>query len=311
MALLIDIRDPLWMREEDLRDFLQARLGDVTIYCGAPEQVRPDVAVLVANRLFPGVAARLPGLKLVQKLGAGVDSIVADPDLPQAVRIARLKPDEPAQEIAEYCLAYVLREQRNMLQHAADAAKRHWNQIPPRRSPATTVGILGLGHIGQRTAQAFVALGFRVQGWSRSAKSMDGVTCRWGDEALPAMLAECDYVCAVLPSTARTRNLFDARLLAKMKKGAMLINVGRGDLIVDADLLSAIDAGHLAGAVLDVFHDEPLPADHPFWTHPQVTVTPHVSGWHLDSGLDDVAENYRRLMQGQSLLHQVDRQAGY
>ncbi len=115
----------------------------------------------------------------------------------------------------------------------------------------------------------------------------------------------------MLPSTAATRGLFDAGTLAAMKPGAWLVNVGRGDLIVEADLVAALASGPLAGAVLDVFREEPLPAAHPFWGHPKIAITPHVSGWHLTGGLEDVAENYRRLQDGRPLLHEVDRDAGY
>jgi glyoxylate/hydroxypyruvate reductase A len=115
----------------------------------------------------------------------------------------------------------------------------------------------------------------------------------------------------VLPSTAATRGLFDAGILAAMKPGAWLVNVGRGDLIVEADLVAGLDSGPLAGAILDVFREEPLPAAHPFWGHAKITITPHVSGWHLTGGLEEVAENYRRLKDGRPLLHEVDRDAGY
>ena len=152
---------------------------------------------------------------------------------------------------------------------------------------------------------------FRTLGWSRTPKAIDGVDCRAGPDALPGLLGECDYVVSILPSTPQTVDLFDASLLARMKPEAVLINAGRGDLIVEAALLDALDNDRLAGAVLDVFRAEPLPAGDPLLAHPKVTVTPHVSGWHLDGGFEDVAENYRRLMDGSALLHEVDRAAGY
>lgn len=311
MTLLLDIRYPLWMKEEDLRDILQPQLPGVTIKCGPLTGPDPEIDMVAVVRLYPGVAAHLPNLKLVQKLGAGVDGIVRDPDLPAHVRVARLRPDAAAQEIAEYCVAYVLRDQRNLDFHADNATKGQWQQKAPRRSPDTRVGVLGLGHIGARTAKAFSSLGFQVLGWSRTAKSIDGVDCRHGDDTLADILAQCDYIASVLPSTPRTRNFFDADRLALLKPGAVLINVGRGDLIVEEDLVAALDAGHIGGAVLDVFRLEPLPADHAFWAHDRITVTPHVSGWHLDGGLGDVAENYRRLASGQALLHEVNRTEGY
>ena len=310
MTLLIDIRQPEWMSEEALRDEIAPLLPGVTIHAGIEDGDLSDVTMLATVRLFDGVAAQLPNLKVVQKLGAGVDGIVRDPDLPASVKVARLKPNGPAQEIAEYCLAYVLREQRNMPAHEADAKKREWNEIPPKINADTTVGVLGLGHIGGRTASLFAHLGFRVLGWAQSQKTIDGVDCRAGTEALPGLLGECDFVCSILPSTPLTIDLFDAELFAAMKPGAIIINAGRGDLIVDADLIEALDNG-LGGAVLDVFREEPLPADHPFWSLEKVIVTPHVSGWHAENANADIAENYKRMTDGRPLLNEVDRNAGY
>ncbi len=311
MTLLIDIGQPDWMRDEDLRDQLTPMLPDVAIHCGPPDGVMEDVLMLAVSRLRPQIARNLPNLQLVQKLGAGVETIVNSADLPTSVRVTRLKPDTPAQEIAEFCLAYVLRDQRNLLQHAADAANRTWNSFAPKKTADATVGVLGLGHIGGRTARLFASLGYRTLGWSRSVKKIDGVECRHGSDALPDLLAECDYVASILPSTADTTDLFDAKMLAHMKPGSMLINAGRGTLIVDDDLTRALDGGKPAHAVLDVFRQEPLPPEHPFWGDARITITPHVSGWHLDGGLQDVAENYRRLIDGRPLLHGVDRMAGY
>ena len=311
MTILLDIRQPAWMSEEQLRDQLAPHLPGVTIHCHPTDAPLDDVEMLVCVGLHDGVAASLPGLRLVQKLGAGVDAIVADPDLAPEVQVTRLKPDAPAREIAEFCLAYVLREQRNMRFHEAHAEKAEWVQVPPSITPETTIGVLGLGHIGARTARLFAHLEFRVIGWSRTPKTIDGVDCRAGEDALPDLLAECDHVCSILPSTPLTRGLFDAAMLAKMKPGAVLINAGRGDLVVEPDLLKALDTGTPGHAVLDVVSEEPLPTDNPLWHHDGVTITPHVSGWHVDDSFGIIVENYRRLIAGEPLLHLVDRTAGY
>jgi len=310
-AMLIAVGQPDWITDEALRDDLAPLMPGADIRCSADFGNPADVAMLVVSRLGPGITRQLPNLRLVQKLGAGVEMIVKDPDLPPNVRVARLKPDAPAQEIAEYCVAYVLREQRNLAFHEARQRAGEWQVREPRESPKTTVGILGLGHIGGRVARAFAGLGFRVLGWSRSPKAVEGVDCRSGEAALAPMLGECDYVASVLPSTPATCNLADAAFFAAMKPGAVFLNVGRGDLVVEADLLASLDAGRLAGAVLDVHRTEPLPAGHPFWAHPRVTVTPHISGWHMTGGLATVAENHRRLLAGEPLLNEVDRAAGY
>lgn len=311
MALLIDTNAPDWMRDEDLTQLFRPLLPGVAVHCAGDEFDPSTVIMLAVAFLAPGRAATLPNLQLVQKLGAGVETIVRDRDLPAHVRVTRLKPETPAREIAEYCLAYVLAAQRNLHLHEENARKRIWEPVAPLEGSRTTVGVLGLGHIGGRTARTFASLGFRVIGWSRSAKTMEGVECRHGADALRDVLAACDYVACVLPSTALTRDLFDADMFAAMKPGATIVNVGRGDLIVDDALLESLDASHLGGAVLDVFRSEPLPPEHRFWTHPKITITPHVSGWHLTGGLQDVAENYKRLAAGEGLLHEVDRAAEY
>ena len=192
------------MTEEDLRDQLKPLLPNVPIYCNDAGEHSDQVIMLATVSLQSGVSASLPHLRLVQKLGAGVDSIVSDPNLADNVRVTRLRPEAPAREIAEYCLAYVLRDQRNMDFHRLHQAKAQWAQCAPRKTPQTTVGILGLGHIGGRTASTFSSLGFRVLGWSRSPKSIPGVACHHGTEALNSLLSKCDYVASILPSTPST-----------------------------------------------------------------------------------------------------------
>jgi glyoxylate/hydroxypyruvate reductase A len=311
VALLIDIAMPEWQTDEAFLAELRPLLPGADLRCMADPGDLSQVTMLATVGLRKGLAARLPKLQLVQKLGAGVETMVASPELAPHVQVARLKSDSAAQEIAEYCLAYALCHQRNMAVHRAAQAAARWDSIGPRETPATTVGVLGLGTIGARVAAAFAGLGFRVAGWSRGPKDLPGIDCRHGAGALAPMLGECDYVASILPSTPETRDLADARFFAAMKPGAVLINAGRGDLVVEADLLAALDSGHLGGAVLDVFRTEPLPPDHRFWSHPKVTVTPHVSGWRVTGGARDVAGNYRRLMAGKPLINLVDRATGY
>lgn len=311
MALLIETGLTDWLPDEEIAAEIKRLVPDLDVRtpetCGDPHEIR----MLAVVSLRDDQSARYPNLKLVQKLGAGVETIVSNPNLPDHMRVARLKPDAPAQGIAEWFLAYILRAQRHMQFHEASQKRAEWVSKAPILTPLTTVGVLGLGHIGKRTAEMLHAVGFQVIGWSRSAKEIDGVTCLHGDEALPALLAQCDHVCAILPSTPETVGLFDASLLAEMKPGSQLLNAGRGDLIDEAALIAALDLGTPGHAVLDVTCTEPLPPDSPLWPHPGVTITPHVSGWHLGDALSDVAENFKRLSEGAPLLHEVDRQRGY
>lgn len=311
MALLIDVGQPDWLSNDALRADLLALAPDQDIrvadHMGDPKEIR----MLAASRLRPDLPAQLPNLELVQKLGAGVETIVAHPALGPKVRVARLRPDAPAREIAEFCLAYILREQRNMRAHDAAQTRRDWAPIAPRVTENTAVGVLGLGHIGGRTARLLRDIGFQVSGWSQSQKRIDGITCLYGPEGLARILTQSDHIAAILPSTAHTRGLLNAHRLAQMKSHATLINAGRGDLIVEPDLIAALNAAPDRHAVLDVLSTEPLPADSPLWGHPQITITPHVSGWHLGDALKDVAENHRRLLAGAPLLHEVNRLKGY
>lgn len=311
MVLLIDIRQPTWMQEDALRDVLSPMLRDVPILCGLEDGDLSTVTMAAVSRLHPGMVERLPNLQLVQKLGAGVETIMREKGLAPHVRVTRLISEMPANEVAEYCLTYALAFQRNVFAHDEAMREHLWQKIAPRKTHETTAAILGLGHIGRRAARMFSQAGFRTLGWSRTPKTINGVECRNGDDALASMLGEADIVASILPATPETHDLFDASLLGRMKPGALLINAGRGDLIVEDDLIAALEAGTPGHAVLDVFRTEPLPEGHAFWSHPKVTVTPHVSGWHLDDGLPDVAENYRRLTEGRPLLNEVDRGRGY
>ena len=311
MSLLIHINTDSWMLDEDLHAILQPLMPDTTIHLGRPGTSLEDVTMMATTDFDKGSLPYLPNLQLVQKLGAGVEAMISNPDLPRHVRVARLASRNQAVEMAQYCLAYILQGQRNMAYHREQQAARLWHETPPLRNEAKTVGVLGLGTIGSMIAELLLSFDFKVVGWSRSPKTLAGVDCRHGADTLGDVLGLSDYVIAILPSTPETTGLFDAGLMAKMKPDSTLINIGRGTLIVDQDLIGALDAGKPGHAVLDVFHEEPLPVDHPFWGHPGVTITPHVSGWNIDDSFPDVAENYRRLMAGEPLLHEVDRGAGY
>ncbi|MFT6459276.1 2-hydroxyacid dehydrogenase [Pseudophaeobacter arcticus] len=311
MALLVNIGHDGWYSDSELAAELRNLAPGADIRTLAAPGDLADVTMLAVSGLASDLPAQLPNLALVQKLGAGVETIVAHPALAPHVQVTRLKPLEPAREIAQYCLAYVLQGQRNILAHAANQARASWEPLEPKQNHKTRVGVLGMGHIGGETATLMRDLGFEVHGWSRSAKEMQGVTCHHGAAALEPMLGICDYICAILPSTGETCGLINAQTLAAMKPGATFINAGRGDLVDEAALIADLDRGHLGHAVLDVFCTEPLPAQDPLWSHPQVTITPHVSGWHLGEALQDVVENFRRLSLGEDLLHAVDRQRGY
>ncbi len=311
MALLIDVKHPDWMTDEDLRAELLQQYPQADIRIGANPGNLDEIQMLTVSTYHCGEALRYPNLKLIQKTGAGVNNILADSDLPESVQVTRLQTNTSGGEMAEYSLAYVLQEQRHMRQYHQHQADSKWVAYAPRKARETTVAVLGLGRIGLLVAERFVNNGFQVVGWSRSSKTVDKVACFSGDEGLKQVLASADYVISVLPSTDQTLHIFNRSLFQQFNPGSLLINVGRGDLVNEADLVQALDEGLLAGAVLDVMSVEPLPSESPLWLHPKIQLTPHISGYHLGDAVLDIAENYRRLQNNQPLLHLVDRSKGY
>ncbi|MEO0401796.1 MAG: glyoxylate/hydroxypyruvate reductase A [Pseudomonadota bacterium] len=247
--------------------------------------------------------------KAVLNLWAGVEAIVDNPTL--HLPLCRMVDPALTQGMVEWVTGHILRLHLGMDAHIT-APPGTWAPVAPPLSFDTRVTILGLGELGAACARALAGLGFDVAGWSRSQKQIEGVTCLSGADGLDAALARADYCVLLLPKTQATEDTLNARTLALMPKGARILNPGRGPLIDDAALLAALDAGHIDHATLDVFRIEPLPADHPFWTHPRVTVTPHVaSETRAAYSSKTVAENIRRGEAGAPLLHVVDRAAGY
>lgn len=311
MALLIDIKQSDWMTDEHLREALLPMYPSGDMRSSQSPGNLDEIEMLVVSTYVEGEALRYPNLKLIQKAGAGVESIIVDSSIPESVQVARLRSDVPAVEMAEYCLAAVFQEQRHFRQYRDNQSESTWHPMEPKESSKTTVAILGLGLIGGITANRFLDNHFKVIGWSRSPKQLAGVHCYAGMDQLPELLAEADYVISILPSTPETTDLFNQQRFSEMKETAVLINVGRGDLVNEGDLVQALDDGELSHAILDVMQVEPLPKASPMWRHAGITITPHISGWHLGDAIYDIAENFKRLEKEQPLLHLVDRQLGY
>jgi glyoxylate/hydroxypyruvate reductase A len=277
---------------------------------GKPVDARYAVVWLPPPDLFGAE----PGLRAVFNAGAGVERLLAMPSLPPHLPILRLVDAGMASKMAEYVCFFIARITRGLHRFGGPAAVRDWNVDRPRGTPPT-VGVLGLGAIGAQIAQAAAMFGYRVRGWSRTSKSIAGVESFAGAARFDEFLAGTDILVDVLPLSEATRNLLDHARLAKLPAGSHLINVGRAGTLVDDDLLRLLDAGHLAGAVLDVFRTEPLPAEHPFWHHPKVTVTPHLSGpTQREPAARQIAEAIAALEAGaapRSLPGYVDRMRGY
>lgn len=301
-----------WANAEAWIEALRAALpeGELRVWPGVGDPAEIDFAMVW--QLPHGVLAGLPNLKGVSSLGAGVDGVLDDPSLPPGLPVARLVDPIMADRMAEYVAGHVLRHHLRLDDYRAQAAERRWQRHPARDARDVTVGLLGLGALGRRCAERLAGLGFRVAGWTRTAREVAGIAVFSGADGLAAMLPDCQQLVCLLPLTAKTRRILDARLFAQLPAGAALINCARGQHLDEAALLAALDDRRLAAATLDVFETEPLPLEHPFWRHPRITVTPHVSSLSEPaSGARILAEQAARIRRGEPLRDLADRAAGY
>jgi len=260
-----------------------------------------------------GFLASLPNLKGILALGAGVDQILADPAFPKAVPLVRLVEGAGmAEQMSEYCLYGVLHFHRRMDLYNDRQRHRIWRMEKPVLPGQRRVGILGLGVLGCDLATKLVMMGFQVRGWRRSPGELAGVEVFHGAAALDDFLSGCEILVNLLPLTGETEGILSTKTFARLPQSACLINAGRGGHLIEADLLAALESGQIAGALLDVFQSEPLAEDHPFWDHPAVTVTPHISVQPVDElALGQVAASIRALEAGERPAGLVDPEAGY
>ncbi len=287
--------------------FAEAGL-DVAMADTAPDPAAVDYIIYAPSSALQDFGP-FTRCKAVLSLWAGVERIVGNVTLTQP--LCRMVDPALAEGMVEWVTGHVLRHHLGMDAHIVNPAHVWDNRCPPlaRERPVT---ILGMGELGTACARMLAQLNFPVTGWSRTGKSVPGIRCLSGEEALPMALAQAQIVVTLLPRTPSTENLLNAERLAQLPRSAVIINPGRGALIDDAALLAALDAGQIGHATLDVFRTEPLPADHPFWHHPRVTVTPHIAAdTRPATSARVIAENIRRGQSGAPFLHLVDRHVGY
>ena len=287
---------------------------EVTIEPDGPAD--PTIRYAVVWKQRPRILQNLPNLKAIFSIGAGVDHLFTDPGLPQ-VPIVRVVADNLTQYMTEYVAWRVLDHQRQGLLYRAQQKMRAWHEPAQPPAGAVNVGIMGFGNLGKASAKALLALGFTVNGWSRTQQSMDGVSCFHGQSGLTPFLNATDILVVLLPYTPATHGIIDYSVLKRLRRdngigGACLINAGRGRLQKEADILRALEDGTLKEASLDVFEQEPLPKTSPLWDHPRVFVTPHAAATsdpaHLAGPMLAQMAAYDR---GESLTNLVDREAGY
>ncbi len=288
---------------------------------GHEVRVWPDVGnadeIEHAVACFPelGELAKLPNLKAMHSLWAGIDHVTRDPDMPWSVPLIRMVDHSLTQGMLDYVTGHVYRFHLTMPAFEALQAQAEWHQQVPPLVEERSVGIMGIGVLGSVIAKQLAGLGFQVRGWARTQKTIDGVDCFAGDAGLTDFLAGTEILVLLLPNTPETADIVNDETLAKLPAGATLINAGRGTLIDEGALIQSLDSGHLTAATLDVFKTEPLPKDHPFWAHPKISVTPHVAAeTRISTASESIARNIRHLESGGSFDEidgVVDAKAGY
>ena len=260
----------------------------------------------------PGLIASLSGLELILSLNAGVDRLLACGEAPVGLAIVRMADDGLTLGMTEWVLARVLAWHRQLFAYADHQTKGAWSSRPEVLARERTALVLGAGALGGPVARALAAVGFRTRAWSRTPRDLEGVTMFAGAEGLAAALTDADILVNLLPLTRETEGLIDQSVLARLARGALFVNGGRGAHVVDEDLLVALDSGRLGEAALDVFRQEPLPADHPYWRHPRVRLSPHVAApTHARTAVAVMAETVRRFERGEPVGPLVDRARGY
>lgn len=245
-----------------------------------PNVSAEDVRYVMVWEPDAGRLAQFPNLRLISSAAAGIDHILCDPQLPAHVPLVRLVTVDQSRRMAEYVSWAVLSLMRRVPEILALNTVRGWDSgLTGETAPDTRVGVMGLGAMGARSAEMLVALGYQVAGWSNTTKQIAGVQSFVGPDAFADFLARSDILVCLLPLTPATTGIIRAATIARLPKGACIVNAGRGGHVVTQDLIDALDAGTLGAAVLDVFDSEPLPNDSPLWPHPNVLVTPHVASF--------------------------------
>ena len=279
-----------------------SEVGDVD-----PAEVRYLMTWTVPEDLI----ARFPNLEAIFSVGAGVDHLLGM-RLPQGVKLVRMIDPGLTSLMRDYVVMSVLALHRRLPAYLELQRRREWTNLEFSWADERRVSVLGLGTLGQAALHALKPFGFQLAGWSRSSKALPGIQCHHGDDGLKAMLAQTDILVCLLPLTAETRHILNADLFAQLPQGASLIQVGRGEHLVQDDLLQALDSGHLEAAIIDVTTPEPLPADHAFWSHPKVILTPHIAAHtRAETAAESTIRSLQQLLKGEAPLGLVDLAGGY
>lgn len=307
IAILTNHKDPnVWKKA------LQEKLPTVKINIVGASEMALNAEFLVCWKPKKDQLKAFPYLKVIQSLGAGVDHIFDTNEIKADVKVGRIVDPNLMVDMWEYTLAATMSYLKDFLLYAQQAKTQTWKQHPYKTISTTTISVMSLGKIGGYVAEQFAKIGFKVQGWAKSIKTIKGVKSFAGVEELATFLENTDVLINILPLTTTTKGILNRPLLTQLPKGAYLINVGRGGHLVEKDLLSLVEEEQLSGATLDVFRTEPLPNNHPFWTQPKIIITPHIASLtNIGSAVNQVVENYQRMIKGEHLLNEVSPKKGY
>ncbi|MFN2260865.1 MAG: 2-hydroxyacid dehydrogenase [Psychroflexus sp.] len=282
---------------------------DIQVY---PEVERPDEVEFAISWKHPeGIYQNYPNLKVIASMGAGVNHILKDKDLPKNIKVTRIVDEQLTKDMSDFVLLQSLAATRNLFKHFHDQQHKNWEVMNYQTPENTTVGIMGYGNLGQAAGEKLQKDGFNVIGFANSSKEINGISV-YGKDDIDKFLNQTDVLVCLLPVTSATKGILNLDLFKKLKSKAYLINVARGEHLVEDDLVKAINEGFLSGASLDVFQEEPLPETHEFWAHPQIQVTPHIASMtDPNSVAEQLLTNYKNMKSGDDLIHQVDVEKGY
>ncbi|MFV8280138.1 2-hydroxyacid dehydrogenase [Christiangramia marina] len=278
-----------------------------------PEEHDPEEVEFALTWNHPrGLFKNYPNLKVIASMGAGVDHILSDNSLPENVTITRVVDETLTEDMGDFVLSQVMNHIRNLHGYVKSQYKKQWDRSQYKRPQNTNVGIMGLGVLGNAVADKLHKNFFKVSGWSKTEKNCENVTSYYGKDQLEEFLNNSEILVCLLPLTEDTENILNEDLFDMLPEGAYVINVARGEHLVEHDLMKMIDNGHLSGASLDVFREEPLPEEHPFWEHDRINITPHIASvTKPESVVPQIAENYDRMKENQDLKNKVELDRGY
>ena len=307
ISIICQNKDPLpWLKAlKDIDSSLDVRIFP-------HDANREEIECVLAWSQPEGIFNDYPSLRCIMSMGAGVDKLVEDPSIPCNVAITRIIDSELIDSVVEYVLAAVMSYVRNLQDYYENKQEKLWEQSSYRKIKNVNVGVMGLGYIGCAVTEKLFQIGFKVSGWSRSKKNLNGIKTFHGKEFLEKFLSNSEILICLLPLTSNTRGIINVETLSQLPKGAYFINAARGEHVIEEDLLLMLNSQHISGAFLDVFCEEPLPQKHPFWKHRRIMVTPHIAGLtNPQSVAPQIVDNYRRLKAGKPLINQVDIERGY